>query len=221
MLSKKERQRFRTMQFFIEAAAKIIEESGMQSLTIRKVADEASYNSATLYNYFNNLNHLKSLAALTFSFDYINDLKICARNAKNSYELNRNIWECFYQHSYRQSDIFFSIFGVYKPKETENYINEFNAIYPDRFDDMDDVVKDMLLGETICDRTMYLLNHCAKEGYFAPEDLEAIDEQCYFIYRGMMSQLQLNQYDNEKEFVDKGMNYTDIIFENYKKTDAN
>lgn len=46
------------MGYFIDAANQIIENEGIESVTIRKVADIAGYNSATLYNYFNDLNHL-------------------------------------------------------------------------------------------------------------------------------------------------------------------
>ena len=49
---KKTIQKRRMMGYFIEAASQIIEEEGMEGVTIRKVADIAGYNSATMYNYF-------------------------------------------------------------------------------------------------------------------------------------------------------------------------
>lgn len=45
-------------QYFIEATAAIIEEEGYDHITIRKIADKAGYNSATIYNYFSELSHL-------------------------------------------------------------------------------------------------------------------------------------------------------------------
>lgn len=38
--------------YFVDATAEIIEEEGVENVTIRKVADRAGYNSATIYNYF-------------------------------------------------------------------------------------------------------------------------------------------------------------------------
>jgi len=54
----KEIQRERTMKLFIDSADEIIMSEGVESLSIRKVANCAGYNSATLYNYFDNLEHL-------------------------------------------------------------------------------------------------------------------------------------------------------------------
>lgn len=64
----KEIQRERTMKLFIDSAEKIIISEGVQGLSIRKVADYAGYNSATIYNYFDNLEHL-------IYFTYMNKIK--------------------------------------------------------------------------------------------------------------------------------------------------
>ena len=45
-------KRKRVMILFIEAAEKMLREGGLASVSIRKVASEVGYNSATLYNYF-------------------------------------------------------------------------------------------------------------------------------------------------------------------------
>lgn len=55
---KKAIQRHRKMRYFIEAADQIISDQGLGALTIRKVSEIAGYNSATLYNYFDSLDHL-------------------------------------------------------------------------------------------------------------------------------------------------------------------
>lgn len=57
-MDKKEIQRNRMMNYFIEAAKEIIEEEGIQSLSVRKVGDRAGYSYATIYNYFKDLNTL-------------------------------------------------------------------------------------------------------------------------------------------------------------------
>ena len=42
----------RMRRYFVEAAKKIIQEEGIDGVTLRKVAKGAGYNGATLYNYF-------------------------------------------------------------------------------------------------------------------------------------------------------------------------
>ena len=48
MNDKKYLQKKRIIKYFIDAVKQIQEEEGLQSVTIRKVADIAGYNSATL-----------------------------------------------------------------------------------------------------------------------------------------------------------------------------
>ena len=50
------KQRIRT--YFLEAAGEIILKEGVESVTVRKVADIAGYSYATIYNYFTDLNQL-------------------------------------------------------------------------------------------------------------------------------------------------------------------
>ena len=45
----------RNMMYFVEATEKILREEGIPGVTIRRIAAEAGYNSATLYNYFQDL----------------------------------------------------------------------------------------------------------------------------------------------------------------------
>ena len=52
----RKKQRIRT--YFLEAAREIILNDGVESVTVRKVADMAGYSYATIYNYFSDLNQL-------------------------------------------------------------------------------------------------------------------------------------------------------------------
>ena len=47
---KKDLQKKRIMIYFIDATNLIIEKEGLDAVTLRKVADLAGYNSATIYN---------------------------------------------------------------------------------------------------------------------------------------------------------------------------
>lgn len=215
---KKDIQRKRTIRLFIDSAVSIIEEEGFDSITIRKVADKAGYNSATLYNYFRNLDHLKALTALTFITDYTVALDTYVNDAKDTCEVNSKIWECFYKYSYESPNIFFSIFGNYLSKDNNKYFKEFYDIYPDRLVSKSESVCEMLVKENIYDRSMILLQKCAKDGFFREEDLEAINEMTFFIYRGMITKL-ITQEDykvTEDEFVKTAMEYTNRVFESYK-----
>jgi len=214
----KTRQRRRTSRIFIESAAEIIREEGIDALTIRKVADIAAYNSATLYNYFENLDHLKSLSALIFIKDYTDNLDEEIKDCANAYEINEKIWLFFYRHTYRKPDIFYSIFGKSVNKAHNSYINDFYDIFPEHLSVQSDKVRGMIVEENLFDRTMFLLKQCAAEDYFAYEDLEEIYELIFFIYQGMLNKLlACPTCMTEDEFVEKAKAYNNRIFDTYKK----
>jgi putative flippase GtrA len=48
----RQEKRKRIMSYFINATIELMEKEGIENLTIRKVAEQAKYNSATLYHYF-------------------------------------------------------------------------------------------------------------------------------------------------------------------------
>ena len=54
----------RMLTYFIKSAQDIMTAEGMQGITLRKVADGAGYNNATLYNYFDDLDHVVLYACL-------------------------------------------------------------------------------------------------------------------------------------------------------------
>lgn len=214
---RKEKQRKRTMRFFIDAASQLISDHSIDEVTIRKVADIAGYNSATLYNYFENLNHLKSLAALTFTFDYISDLGTLSDNYDDSWLLNEAIWESFYRHSYYQPHIFYSIFGELHPQDFDGHFKQFFDLYPERIENLHENIQQMLIGENIYDRTLFLLKRIVADGLIDPRDIDDLNELLYFTYKGMMTKLLSDDSYTKEEFVTKGMAYTRRILNCYKK----
>ena len=209
-------QRERTTRIFIEAAAEIVKQEGFDALTIRKVANFASYNSATLYNYFDNLEHLKSLCALIFIKGYTDELDSIVKDCKDAYQINEAVWLLFYKHSYRNPQIFHSIFGTSVNKEHNSHMQEFYKLFPDHLTVKSDKVRGMLVEENIFDRTMFLLKACAEEGFFKFEDLESIYELLFFIYQGLLNKVLLYPDSiTEDEFIYKAKIYNQIIFDRY------
>ena len=60
-----------TIKYFIEATKHIAMNEGLQKITIRNVAKQADYNSAPIYNYFENLDQLVALAMIDSIAEYL------------------------------------------------------------------------------------------------------------------------------------------------------
>ncbi len=185
-LTKKELQKRRMMSYFIEAAAKIIEEEGIQGITTRKVADEAGYNVATVYNYFKNLDHLIFFASLKFIKDYVLNLSVYTKYASNALEKSILIWECFCKYSFKKPKIYYAIFFNTHENTLKESIKEYYEIFPQELGQQRKDLLPMLLKGNIYERGMAALEECVKEGYIKKEDITHINEMILLIYQGML-----------------------------------
>lgn len=210
MTDKKEIQRKRTMTYFIDAAAEIIKEEGINQVTLRKVADKAGYNSATIYNYFENLDHLILFAAMRYVKDYALALPEYIKNAKNALDKYFKVWECFCHYSFKDPEIYYAIFFANLDKDLEHYIIEYYKLFPEELSNDLYGLSTMLLKHNIYARGMTTITECVKEGFIKEEDAEALNEMGTLIYEGILSQVIKGKVGYE-EAVEKTMKYIKII----------
>jgi AcrR family transcriptional regulator len=183
----KETQTVRMMSYFINATADIIEKEGIDNVTIRKIADLAGYNSATIYNYFEDLSHLIFFASMSFIKKYTDALPKYIEKAKTPLERYFLIWECFCKYSFESPKIYYAVFsanlGIH-PIDMKKYY-EYSPTDLVAFPDED--IKLMLLESSQSKRTFISLNQCIREGYIQEEDAERIAERHYLLWQGMLT----------------------------------
>jgi len=214
-MSNKEIQRKRMMSYFIDAADKIIDEEGINGITIRKVADYAGYNSATLYNYFENLDHLILFAAMRNIKDYALALPEYIKNAKNALDKFLLIWECFCNYSYKKPEIYNAIFFAKLEDEPEEYIIEYYKIFPEELGNPPGGLSTMLLKHNIYDRGVTTLDDCVNEGFIKQEDVSELNELTLLIYESMLSRIIRNRIDYKEAF-EKTMKYIKQVVSYYQ-----
>lgn len=205
-MNNKEIQRKRMMSYFIDAADKIIEEEGINGITIRKVADYAGYNSATLYNYFENLDHLILFAAMRYIKDYALALPEYIKNSRNALDKFLLIWECFCIYSYKNPEIYNAIFFANLEAEPEEYITEYYKLFPEELGNPPEGLSTMLLKHNIYDRGMTTLNDCVREGFIKQEDTCELNELTFLIYESMISRVIRNRI-NYMEALERTMKH--------------
>lgn len=171
----KEIQRNRTIQYFIEAARRIVDEEGIDALTIRKISDIAGYNSATMYNYFESLDHLKFYTALTYLNEYISAISKHIDANSDSLEVYKQVWKCYAHYAFEQNDLYYAILYSELEDDIEYYLDEFYEIYPFDKSQLPKSVQNILSDSLLFSKTKYLTNACIKDGYFNIKDGYMID----------------------------------------------
>ncbi|SHI80755.1 TetR/AcrR family transcriptional regulator [Lutispora thermophila] len=215
-VDKKTLQKRRMMGYFIDAAKKIIDEKGIEALSVREVADIAGYNSATLYNYFEDLEHLTFYASLSYLKDYIYDLKCYTKDVRNPIERYFKVWECFCRHSYSMPKIYNEIFFGKHSSKLNHSIKDYYSIFPEELEDTEEDIKPMLLGENIYERNLTLLKPCINAAYIKAKDVDKLNEMVLLMYQGMLTRLVKNQTSySEEEAREKTLFYIKKVFESF------
>ncbi|WP_026478275.1 TetR/AcrR family transcriptional regulator [Alkaliphilus transvaalensis] len=188
-MDKKELQKRRMMSYFIEATNKIIEEEGLEAVTVRKVADIAGYNSATLYNYFTDLEHLTFYASIKYLKDYVLDVPNFIKSAPSALEKYLGIWKCFCFHSFSNPRIYYTIFFNKHTESLSDALQEYYEIFPEELGDQTHDILPMFLKRNIYERNITALQSLVHEGILDKADLEEINEMTLLIYQGMFIRL--------------------------------
>lgn len=214
---KKRMQRIRMMSYFIEAAQKIIEEQGFENVTIRKVSDIAGYNSATIYNYFENLEHLIFFASMKYLREYSRNLPSYTKGARNSLEKYLQIWNAFCRYSFERPQVFYTIFFDKFSSSLPDIVEQYYEIFPEELVEHKDSTLLMLQKKNIYARNKAILEDCVNEGFILPEDIDAINEMSMLIYQSLLSRVVDGQASyNADEASSKTLEYLKRILISYQ-----
>ncbi|KAA8664152.1 TetR/AcrR family transcriptional regulator [Clostridium sp. HV4-5-A1G] len=205
------------MNKFIDATFMIIDTEGVGNVTIRKVSSIAGYSSSTLYNYFEDLDHLVLFACIRYLRDYTQGLKNYIKNAKNSFERYILIWKCFCAYSFERPEIYNLIFFSGHSNSLNNTISEYYRIFPEELADSSLRLNSMLIGNDIYSRTLYSFEGCVEEGYFNEEDIVELNEITILIYQSVLSNLlKKNPPYSSEEALKKVMKYIRRVVKAYQ-----
>lgn len=213
-MTNKEIQRKRMMKYFIDAADDLMNEGGIEEVSLRKVAHRAGYNSATLYNYFENLDHLVFYAAMKNIKDYALALETYVERGNNAMYRFLRVWECFCDYAYDKPEVYNAIFFANLNKDINYYVNEYYEFFPEEVGSHNSTISTMLLKNKLSDRAMTLVEDCVEEGYIDPKDAEKVNDMTLLIFEGMLKRVLGNKisYDNARN---NTMDYFKFIIENF------
>lgn len=187
---KRLRQR-RMMQYFMDAAQKIIETEGIDAVTIRKVSDGAGYNSATMYNYFADVEQLISFTLLHIVMEYF---KVIGRlNAENhpSYLRFLLTWKVYAVFSFEKPEIYTHVFFSEKTDVILGSIDDYLAVFPSDFMEPGDATYQKIMGKSVQERDDRIFDPCMQDGYVDKKDQDYLFTFYYALYLGLCKQMEL------------------------------
>ncbi len=205
-------KRLRIMAYFITAADQIIHEEGIEKATIRSIAKRAGYNSATIYNYFNDLEHL-------IFFTKISNLEVYKTRLYNEIpddldplEELKKVFRIFVEETFKNPNDFYDLFFSRYSLRLNETVTLYHTIFPDRLNTENKRLKAMLSENDIYKRNMALVDNCVENGCFTEkEQAEKINELMILTYSGLLNRYLETESKDVQLYTDKFMEYLDMI----------
>ena len=179
----------RVMMYFIEATQELILNEGIENLSIKKIADKAGYNTATIYNYFEDLEELILYSSVDYLKIYLKDLRDEISSDMKAIEIYETIYKVFVHHSFEKPEIFHTLFfGKYSYK-LEKIIKKYYEIFPDDITGQTDITKSVLVEGNIHNRDLPVIKQMIKEGSILEEDAPYIMEAIVRIHQSYLENI--------------------------------
>ncbi|WP_283606896.1 TetR/AcrR family transcriptional regulator [Faecalispora anaeroviscerum] len=200
-------KRKRMMIFFIEATRELLLTEGVDGLSIRKIATKAGYNSATIYNYFQDLEHLTLFGSVCYLRDYVASLAKSLTPEMNSLERFRMIYRCFNDIAFRNPDIFHNLFFGRRSEMLGDVLHTYYYdLFPEELSGISSTMRQMMISGSMRERDYVTMQAMVQEGFVAPEkaditlDLIIATHQT-FIYEACLQGDRLDIQTHKQKFM--------------------
>ncbi|CEI83070.1 TetR family transcriptional regulator [Oceanobacillus oncorhynchi subsp. incaldanensis] len=208
-MSNKEIQMQRMWQYFVDATVEIIEQKGIENVTIREIATKAGYNSATIYNYFQEVSHLIFFAALKYLNKYIEGLPEYMEKEENPLDKYLLSWESFCKHSFEDPEIYYAIFLADLGENPEELLKYYYNVYQsDLYGEVSEDIKTIITDYNLSSRSRNELYKSVQEGMLSEETAAIINERTVLVWQGMLiTVLNNRRHLNADEAAEKTMEH--------------
>ncbi|AIY05434.1 transcriptional regulator, TetR family [Planococcus sp. PAMC 21323] len=199
-MDNKELKKRRMWTYFIDATEELINTEGFQQVTIRKVAEKAGYNSATIYNYFGELSHLLFFASLKFLKPYIEEVTEEMKLKTDPIEKYLVAWEVFSKYSFNSPEVFHSAFLMDLGEHPESLLTHYYELYPVDLLDVSEELKPALMERSIDERGRFAISYMINAGLLTEGEAEELNEITNLIWQGMFTKVlnNRNRYTSEE-----------------------
>lgn len=193
-------KRKRIMVYFIEATEKLIRQEGVNGLSIRKIAAEAGYNSATIYNYFNDLEQLALFGSVCCLREYVALLEKELKPNMRAIDRYRTIYRCFNHFAFQAPEIYHNLFfGRYSGSLGSVLKLYYNELFPHELDNLSQGMKEMLTSGSMLERDRITMAQMVAEGDIRSDRAETTLELIIALHQSFIYDASLSRENFDLE----------------------
>lgn len=172
---RKKLRRSRIKRYFVCAAKEIIDTDGFEAITTRRVSEMAGYNSGTLYNYFDDLDHVVFLACMETLEKYNEIVAERVQNISCPIEMYLTTADCFSEFCHKSPQVFWQLFYSCPEEKRESYVHEYYELFPPTAPEKYQTLQRAKLTHNISQRNLLFLSESVHAGYLTEENARLYD----------------------------------------------
>ena len=174
---------------YIEITSEILQQEGIESVTIRKVAERAGCTSAVLYKHFENKEHLIMLASVRFLEPYIIEfIKLSSREDLSSIQIDLLLWKCFIDEAFRNKPYYELMFFSDHRDMLEDCVYEYYQMFPEVQRRFDGFSASIIFSNNLQERELLRLRRAAHAGVLSLEDAPLLSRLTVAVFNGIFTQ---------------------------------
>ncbi len=211
-MSNKEIQQQRMYRYFIDACQDLISEIGIENLTIRNISDKAGYNSATLYNYFTNLEELVALALLDNVKPYFYSLEALQDKNLDPTHFFLITWREYARYSFEKPQTFKRVFESRESDAILKYIPIYFNYFPsDNYAEFDQFT----FRQSMNSRDEEMLSHLVIHDIIDQDHVGYLNNFIYALHLGLCERIVNGYFDAQQDVLRLFMQYLIDFFDIY------
>lgn len=200
---------------FVDCARRIIDEEGIEAVTIKKLGECTDLNPATIYNYFDNVDHLLYFAKLNIFDGFNNDLANWVKEGDDPLMVYKKVWRAFAKHAFDNAPKYREVLFSPIAKEHPDYLYQYRKIFPIENNGFPAYLEKVLLSKTMEEKLKVLIEVAKYVGYFDEKSAKQTNAMSLYIFEGLLDRVtdeKIDKYEAYDDFCD----YLEIIVESLK-----
>lgn len=203
---------------YVRIASRLMEEEGIEALSIRRVAKEAGCTSAVLYRHFENKEHLMMIAAVKYLTPYIEEFVTqYVRNDISYIQKDLVDWKLFISEAFHNKvyyDLFFT--GEHEQKNSlSECIFEYYQMFPDDQKRFDGLTASIAMNTNLLERCRISLRRAANENLITMENADMLSNLTSAVFYGRFMQIPSSGLDDKTAQIQADECYR-LIYELYR-----
>ena len=185
----KELKTRRMMTYFMDAAEELSRQDGFDNLTLRTIADAAGYNSATMYNYFHNLEELSAFTVLRVLSAFWQEVSRETETIEDPLLRYCQYWIIQGRHAYRNPEIFHYLFQLSDRQQVFGRLDVYYRHYPQEYECLSETMKALVQETRFDHKNRLYIQPCIEQGDYSEESAAQVLEFGHLLFNGVLFQV--------------------------------